>query len=184
MQETAPLLDDSQLGGETRSQSATTTKVPEVEIHLCLTEGGPIHVFKWNLGGEEQDHLEVRPIFEKYGLETIYAYTVDNARGGVVHVPIKFDPTSARSLLTFRDGTVVHIIGIKHKNPVIEAIKNIVLATVFGTLLKMFLLWITPDSIPPWVAVCIIIVVSFGRKSSRDLFKDLFREFGWQYHRS
>lgn len=110
MQETAPLLDDdSQPGGETRSQSART-KVPEVEIHLFLTDRGmnPIEVFKWSLGGKEQDQLEARPILYKYGLKTIFAFTVDEARGFCV--PIRFNPKDGRSLMTYGDGTVVHII--------------------------------------------------------------------------
>lgn len=108
-EETAPLLDDSQPVGETRSQPATT-KVPEVEIHLFLSGRGmnPTDVFKWNLGGEEHDQLEVIPILEKYGLKTIFAFTVDE--GGGFCVPIRFNPTNGRSLLTYGDGTVVHIL--------------------------------------------------------------------------
>ncbi|KAF2606345.1 hypothetical protein Bca4012_101664 [Brassica carinata] len=110
-EETAPLHDDSQPGGETRSQSSATTKVPEVEIHLFLTDRGmnPIDVFKWTLGGKEQGQLEVRPILYKYGLKKIFAFTVDEARGFCV--PIRFNPQEyGRSLLTYEDGTVVHII--------------------------------------------------------------------------
>lgn len=105
IEETAPLLDDSQPNGESRSQSATT-KVPEVEIHLYRSEKGPIDVFKSNLGGWEQDQLEVRAILEKYGLKSIFAFNVDKGRG----VPIRFQ-RNGRSVLTYRDGATVYIDG-------------------------------------------------------------------------
>lgn len=105
IEETAPLLDDSQPNGESRSQSATT-KVPEVEIHLYRCGKGPIDVFKSNLGGWEQDQLEVRAILEKYGLKSIFAYNVEKGRG----VPIRFQ-RNGRSVLTYRDGAVVYIDG-------------------------------------------------------------------------
>ncbi|KAL0807529.1 hypothetical protein Bca101_100021 [Brassica carinata] len=105
IEETAPLIDDSQPSGETRSQSATT-KVPEVEIHLYRSGKGPIDVFKSNLGGWEQDQLEVRAILEKYGLKSIFAFNVEKGRG----VPIRFQ-RNGRSVLTYRDGATVYIDG-------------------------------------------------------------------------
>ncbi|CAH8359351.1 unnamed protein product [Eruca vesicaria subsp. sativa] len=178
MQETAPLLDDSQTGGQ-----SATTKVPEVEIHLFLTGRGldPIHVFKWNLGGEEQNQLEVGPILVKYGLKTIFAFTVDYGRG--VCVPIKFNPRNGRSLLTYRDGTLVHIIA-EPENPVSKTIQRIVIGAVFATLLNTFLVrhppaWIKNNfsiqDLPMWVLVCIMIVLIILRKRSRDI----YRKFGW-----
>lgn len=68
---------------------------------------GPIDVFKSNLGGWEQDQLEVRPILDKYGLKSIFAFNVEKGRG----VPIRFNPRNGRSMLTYRDGAVVYIDG-------------------------------------------------------------------------
>lgn len=107
IEETTPLLDDfQQPDGESRSRNAAA-KVPEVEIHLYRCGKGPVDVFKSNLGGWEQDQLEVRSILEKYGLKSIFAFNVKKGRA----VPIRFNPRNGRSVLTYRDGAVVFIDG-------------------------------------------------------------------------
>ncbi|KAH0875675.1 hypothetical protein HID58_073037 [Brassica napus] len=160
IEETAPLIDDSQPSGETRSQSATT-KVPEVEIHLYRSGKGPIDVFKSNLGGWEQDQLEVRAILEKYGLKSIFAFNVEKGRG----VPIRFQ----------RNG---------RSDSMIQPITRIVLGVVIATLLITFLMkdppaWIKNNisigNFPPWVLACIVIVFTRARKRTRDF----FRKYGW-----
>ena len=83
------------------------TKVPEVEIRLYQRGKGPIDVFKSRLGGWDQDQLEVREILEKYGLKSIYAFNTRSGRG----VPIRFHPRNGRSILGYKDGSVVHIDG-------------------------------------------------------------------------
>lgn len=106
IEETTPLLNDSQPDGELRSKTAAA-KVPEVEIHLYKSGKGPIDVFKSNLGGYEQDQLEVRSILEKYGLKSIFAFNVEKGRA----VPIRFHPRNGRSVLPYRDGAVIYIDG-------------------------------------------------------------------------
>lgn len=106
IEETTPLLDDSQRDGELRSRTAAA-KVPEVEIHLYKCGKGPIDVFKSNLGGYEQDQLEVRSILDKYGLKSIFAFNVEKGRA----VPIRFHPRNGRSVLPYRDGAVIYIDG-------------------------------------------------------------------------
>lgn len=106
IEETTPLLDDSQPEGELRSTTAAA-KVPEVEIHLYKCGKGPIDVFKSNLGGYEQDQLEVRSILDKYGLKSIFAFNVEKGRA----FPIRFHPRNGRSVLPYRDGAVIYIDG-------------------------------------------------------------------------
>ena len=83
------------------------TKVPEVEIRLYRRGKGPIDVFKSCLGGWDQDQLEVREILEKYGFKSIYAFNTKSGRG----IPIRFHPRNGRSILGYKDGSVVHIDG-------------------------------------------------------------------------
>jgi len=84
------------------------TKVPEVEIHLYRQGKGPVTVFKSPLGGWEQDQIEVRDILEKHGLKSVFAF---NPRAGGRGVPVRFNPRNGRSMLTYRDGAVVHLDG-------------------------------------------------------------------------
>ncbi|WVZ13745.1 hypothetical protein V8G54_011311 [Vigna mungo] len=89
------------------------TKVPEVEIHLYRQGGGPIAVFKSPLGGWEQDQIEVRDILETHGLKSVFAY---NPNAGGRGVPVRFHPRNGRSMLTYRDGAVVHLDGEPKKH--------------------------------------------------------------------
>jgi hypothetical protein len=91
----------------TRKSETVKTKVPEVEVHLFRRGKGPIDVFKAGLGGWEQDELEVRDILDKYGFKSIYAFNSGAGRG----LAIRFNPRNGRSLLTYRDGSVVYIDG-------------------------------------------------------------------------
>lgn len=84
-----------------------TTKVPQVEIHLFRQGKGPIGVFKTDLAGWEQDQLEVRDILEKYGFKSLFAFNPGSGRG----VPIRFHPRNGRSLLPYKDGSVVYVDG-------------------------------------------------------------------------
>ncbi|CAN7129344.1 hypothetical protein BRARA_G02393 [Brassica rapa] len=179
IEETTPLLDDSQQpDGESRSRNATA-KVPEVEIHLYRCGKGPVDVFKSNLGGWEQDQLEVRSILEKYGLKSIFAFNAEKGRA----VPIRFNPRNGRSVLTYRDGAVVFIDG-EPQDSLLKPITRIVLGVAIVMLLITFLLkdppaWIKNNismgNFPPWVLACIVIVFTRARKRTRDFFK----KFGW-----
>lgn len=83
------------------------TKIPQVEIHLFRRGKGPIDVFKSDLAGWEQDQLEVRNILEKYGFKSLFAFNPGSGRG----VPIRFHPRNGRSLLPYKDGSVVYVDG-------------------------------------------------------------------------
>lgn len=100
---------DGSVDDPTPNHTATTAtvKVPEVEIRLYRGGKGPIAVFKSNLGGWEQDQLEVRDILEKYGFKSIYAFNPGSGRG----VPIRFHHRNGRSMLGYKDGAVVYIDG-------------------------------------------------------------------------
>lgn len=93
------------------------TKVPEVEIHLYRQGKGPIAVFKSTLVGWEQDQLDVREILDKYGLKSVYAFSTSAGRG----VPIRFDRRNGRSMLGYKDGSVVYMDG----EPQVILFKNI-----------------------------------------------------------
>lgn len=93
------------------------TKVPEVEIHLYRQGKGPIAVFKSTLAGWEQDQLDVREILDKYGLKSVYAFSTSAGRG----VPIRFNRRNGRSMLEYKDGSVVYMDG----EPQVILFKNI-----------------------------------------------------------
>lgn len=83
------------------------TKVPEVEVHLYRRGKGPIDVFKANLGGWDQDQLDVREFLDKYGFKSVYAFKPETGRG----VPIRFNPRNGRSIVTYRDGSTIYVDG-------------------------------------------------------------------------
>jgi hypothetical protein len=179
-EESTPLLDDdSQPDGELRSRKATTAKVPEVEIHLYKLGKGPIDVFKSNLGGWEQDQLEVRTILDKYGLKSIFAFNAQKGRAA----PIRFNPRNGRSMLPYRDGAVIYIDG-EPQDSLLKPITRIVLGIVMVMLLITFLMkdppawiknYISFGNFPPWVLACVVIVFTRARKRTRDF----FRKYGW-----
>ncbi|XP_010521113.1 PREDICTED: uncharacterized protein LOC104800097 [Tarenaya hassleriana] len=178
IEETTPLLDESQPDSEQRPRSVRT-KVPEVEIHLYRCGKGPIEVFKSNLGGWEQDQLEVRTILDKYGFKSIYAFNVESGRGA----PIRFHPRNGRSMLPYKDGAVIYIDG-EPKDSLLQPITRIILGVAVITLLITFLVkdppeWIKKNvskgNFPPWVLACMVIVFTRARKRTREF----LRKYGW-----
>ncbi|KAI3939549.1 hypothetical protein MKX01_038504 [Papaver californicum] len=101
VEETQPLLNPNP------NPNTVKTKVPEVEINVYRKGRGPIDKFKINLGGWDQDRLEVVDILDKYGFKSIFAFNTDKGRG----VPIQFNVRNGRSLLPYRDGSVIFIDG-------------------------------------------------------------------------
>ncbi|XP_022773453.1 uncharacterized protein LOC111315746 [Durio zibethinus] len=156
------------------------TKVPEVEIRLYRRGKGPIDVFRSSLGGWDQDQLEVRDILEKYGFKSIYAYNTESGRG----VPIRFHPRNGRSIIGYKDGSVVYIDG-EPKDSLIKPITKILVGVAVITLLIALVVKDTPEWIkklnilggdfPPWVLACIVIVFTRMRKRTKDFLKKL----GW-----
>lgn len=98
IEESTPLITESE---------SVNKQVREVEINLYKQGKGPIDVFKAKLVGYELDQLEVREILEKYGFKSLFAFSPDSGRG----VPIRFNRRNGRSLLTYKDGSVVHFDG-------------------------------------------------------------------------
>ncbi|GKV32470.1 hypothetical protein SLEP1_g41075 [Rubroshorea leprosula] len=163
-----------------QTATAATVKVPEVEIHLYRCGKGPIAVFKSNLGGWEQDQLEVRDILEKYGFKSIYAFNPGSGRG----VPIRFHPRNGRSMLEYKDGAVVYIDGEPTDSlikPVTRILIGVAVITVFITLvLRDTPEWLKKLNIfggdfPPWVLACMVIVFTRMRKRT----KDFLNKLGW-----
>ncbi|KAK7364546.1 hypothetical protein VNO80_13283 [Phaseolus coccineus] len=166
----------------TREQAKhVRTKVPEVEIHLYRQGKGPTAVFKSPLGGWEQDQIEVRDILEKHGLKSVYAF---NPRAGGRGVPVRFNPRNGRSMLTYRDGAVVHLDG----DPADSLIKPVTRILV-GVALIIFMITLVsrdpPDwlkklnfsgvNFPPWILACVVIVFTRMRKRT----KDFLKKRGW-----
>ncbi|KAK3018105.1 hypothetical protein RJ639_004790 [Escallonia herrerae] len=171
--ESAPLLSGQKSAA--RAQ-LVRTKVPEVEVHLFRRGEGPIEVFKSDLGGWDQDQLEVRDILEKYGFKSIYAFNSKSGRG----VPIRFNPKNGRSLLPYTDGSVIFVDG-EPKDSLINPITKILLGVVVITLFIVLALKETPEwvkklnlaggSIPPWVLACVVILFTRMRKRTMDFLK-------------
>ncbi|KAD6796731.1 hypothetical protein R6Q59_019504 [Mikania micrantha] len=173
-EESRPLLDKSE--SKPRSKSVRT-KVPEVEVHLFRCGEGPIDTFKSSLGGWDQDQLEVRDILDKYGFKSVYAFNTQSGRG----VPIRFNPKNGRSILTYKDGSVILIDG-EPKDSLIKPITRILVGVAALTALIILVMKETPGwakklnftgvnlNVPPWVLACVVIVFTRLRKRTRDFF--------------
>lgn len=164
----------------TRNSRTVKTKVPEVEVHLFRRGKGPIDVFKAGLGGWEQDQLEIRDILDKYGFKSVYAFNSRAERG----LAIRFNPRNGRSVLTYRDGSVVYIDGEPKDSlikPVTKILFGVAIITIVLTLfLKESPAWVEKlnifgGSFPPWILACVVIVFTRMRKRT----KDLLKKFGW-----
>ncbi|KAJ9166872.1 hypothetical protein P3X46_021566 [Hevea brasiliensis] len=156
------------------------TKVPEVEIHLYRQGKGPIDVFKSSLGGWDQDLLEVRDILDKYGFKSVYAFNPDSGRAA----PIRFNGRNGRSILGYRDGSVICIDG-EPKDSLIKPLTKILFGVAVITLFITMAVkdppeWIKKSnffggSFPPWILACAVIVFTRMRKRTRDFLK----KHGW-----
>ncbi|KAF2297498.1 hypothetical protein GH714_024408 [Hevea brasiliensis] len=109
--------DDTAQDNPVVVEDLAMTKVPEVEIHLYRQGKGPIDVFKSSLGGWDQDLLEVRDILDKYGFKSVYAFNPDSGRAA----PIRFNGRNGRSILGYRDGSVICIDGEPKRHVTAEA---------------------------------------------------------------
>ncbi|XP_076947837.1 uncharacterized protein LOC143619901 [Bidens hawaiensis] len=173
-EESQPLLNKSESKSRTKS---VRTKVPEVEVHLFRCGEGPIDTFKSSLGGWDQDQLEVRDILDKYGFKSVYAFNIQSGRG----VPIRFNPKNGRSILPYKDGSVILIDG-EPKDSLIKPITRILVGVAVITALIILVMKETPGwakklnftgvnfNVPPWVLACVVIVFTRLRKRTRDFF--------------
>lgn len=100
-----PLIEEE---NSDRAKKSVRTKIPEVELHVYRQGKGPVSVMKSSLGGWDQDQLEVRDILEQFGFKSIYAYNPNDGGRGV---PIRFHPRNGRSILPYKDGSVIYIDG-------------------------------------------------------------------------
>ncbi|KAK1441640.1 hypothetical protein QVD17_07689 [Tagetes erecta] len=159
-----------------RSKSVRT-KVPEVEVRVFRRGEGPIDSFKSSLGGWDQDELEVADILDKYGFKSIYAFNINSGRG----LPIRFNPKNGRSILPYKDGSLILIDG-EPKDSLIKPITRILVGVAALTALIILVMKETPGwakklnftgvnlNIPPWVLACVVIVFIRLRKRTRDFF--------------
>lgn len=178
-QETEGIEKEGERVGLSRTKSVQV-KVPEVEIHLFRRGKGPIDVFKSRLGGWGQDQMEVLDILDHYSFKSIYAFNTSSGRG----LSIRFNPRNGRSLLPYKDGSVIFIDG-EPKDSLIKPITKIIIGLVILALLTAFLVRDTPEWIkmsnffagnfPPWVLACMVIVFIRLRKRTRDILK----RYGW-----
>ncbi|XP_040998999.1 uncharacterized protein LOC121244844 [Juglans microcarpa x Juglans regia] len=165
---------------QSRSTRTVKTKVPEVEIRLFRQGKGPIDVFKSSLGGWDQDQLEVRDILDKYGFKSIFAFNPRSGRG----LAIRFNSRNGRSVLTYRDGSVIYVDGEPKDSlmkPVTKILVGVAVITILITLvLKETPVWVEKfnifgGSFPPWILACVVIVFTRTRKRT----KDFLKKFGW-----
>ncbi|RWR95595.1 hypothetical protein CKAN_02494700 [Cinnamomum micranthum f. kanehirae] len=117
---------------------------------------------------------------DKYGFKSIFAFNPSSGRGA----PIRFHPRNGRSLLPYKDGSVIFIDG-EPKDSLVKPITKILLSVTILALLMTFFLRETPEWMktsnflggifPPWVLACIVIVFTRLRKRTRNILK----KFGW-----
>ncbi|KAK9748706.1 hypothetical protein RND81_02G074600 [Saponaria officinalis] len=196
--ETTPLLNPNPNSEITSSSPTTTTataaesatinrtksvrtKVPEVELRVFRQGKGPIAEIKSNLGGWDQDQLEVRDILDQYGFKSIYAF---NPTTSSRTVPIRFNPRNGRSLLPYKDGAVICVDG-EPKDSLIKPVTRIVVGVVLITILIAVVVTESPVwaekfnmkgfRIPPWLLTCAVIVFTRMRKRT----KDFLQKRGW-----
>ncbi|KAF4377164.1 hypothetical protein G4B88_009156 [Cannabis sativa] len=179
-EEEPPISDSNPNRNNNPSPKSVRTKVPEVEVHLYRTGKGPIDVFKSSLGGWDQDQLEVRNILDKYGFKSLFAFSTQTGRG----VPIRFHARNGRSLLPYKDGSVIYVDG-EPKDSLLKPVTKILLGVALITLLITFVLKETPQwmkkfnvtgvNFPPWILACVVIVFTRMRKRT----KDLLNKHGW-----
>lgn len=152
--------------------------VKEVEIHLFRQGVGPIAVFKSELGGYEQDQLEVRHILRTHSLKSLFAFNPRSGRGA----PIRFSPKTGRSVLPYRHGAVLFIDGEPNASvlkPLSRILLGLILITVMITLVSMDAPeWIGKFNVsgvnfPPLILACVIVVFTRMRKRTRDFLKNL-----------
>ncbi|XP_061345207.1 uncharacterized protein LOC133291043 [Gastrolobium bilobum] len=155
-------------------------KVREVEIHLFRQGRGPIAVFKSRLDGWEQNQLEVRDILNKHALKSIFAFNPQSGRC----VPIRFNPTNGRSILTYRNGAVLYIDG-EPKDSLLKPVTRILVGVVLIAIMIMLVSKDSPEWIkkldisgvnfPPLILACVVIVFTRMRKGT----KDFLKRHGW-----
>ncbi|XP_057974632.1 uncharacterized protein LOC131162314 [Malania oleifera] len=180
IEETSETIGAQETPSPSPKPRSVKTKVPEVEVRLFRRGKGPIDVFKSTLGGWDQDQLEVRDILDKYGFKSLYAMTLDSGRAA----PIRFNQKNGRSLLSYRDGSVISVDGEpkdSRMKPVTKILVGVAVTSLLITLvLKERPQWITKSnfqgvSFPPWVLACMVIVFTRMRKRTGYLLK----KFGW-----
>ncbi|KAH7529098.1 hypothetical protein FEM48_Zijuj05G0148200 [Ziziphus jujuba var. spinosa] len=170
----------SQLPNPNPNPKTVRTEVPQVEIHLYRRGKGPIDVFKSDLGGWEQDQLDVRNILDKYGFKSVFAFKPGSGRS----VPIRFHPRNGRSILPYKNGSVIYIDG-EPKDSLIKPVTKILLGVAVITILIALVLKEAPEWIeklyvfcgnfPPWILALVVVVFTRMRKRTRDLLK----RYGW-----
>ncbi|CAA3025670.1 uncharacterized protein LOC111379308 [Olea europaea var. sylvestris] len=180
IEEETPLISTQTPDPSPLRTRSVSTKVPEAEVHVYRQGKGPIEVFKTDLGGWDQDQLEIRDILNKYGFKMAYAFNPGSGRG----MPIRFNPRNGRSLITYSDGAVVHIDG-EPKDSLLKPITKILLGVAVMTFMIILVMKETPEwmkklnfsggSFPPWILACVVIVFTRMRKRTRSFLEKHLR---------
>ncbi|KEH43616.1 hypothetical protein MtrunA17_Chr1g0201111 [Medicago truncatula] len=168
--------------GERESERKQSESAKKVEIHLFRQGEGPIAVFESELGGCEQNRLEVREILHKYSLKSIFAF---NPRSGRA-VPIRFNPKTGYSVLSYRNAAVLYIDGEPKESllkPVYRilvgvALIAIMLMLVYGDIGISTAEWVQKLNVsgvdyPPLIVACVVVVFSRMRHRTRRFLKRL-----------
>ncbi|XP_027367324.1 uncharacterized protein LOC113873418 [Abrus precatorius] len=148
-------------------------EVKEVEIHLFRRGHGPIAVFKSKLGGSQHNQLEVRHILHNHSLKSMFAFNPQSGRA----VPIRFNPKTGRSILTYRNGAVIFVDG-EPKDSLLKPVTRILVGVVLITIMILLVSRESPQWIhklnfsgvnfPPLILACVVIVFTRMRKRTKD----------------
>ncbi|GAA0146831.1 hypothetical protein LIER_06690 [Lithospermum erythrorhizon] len=148
------------------------TQPPKVEVKLYREGKGPIDVIKCPLVGFEQDQLDVGSILDKYNLKSIYAFKPGSGRG----VPVRFNPRNGRSILPYKNGSVIHVDG-EPKDSLMKPVTRILVGVCAMSILIVLVMKESPQwaknfnfsmpRIPPWILACAVIVFTRIRKRTK-----------------
>ncbi|CAK8573305.1 unnamed protein product [Lathyrus sativus] len=168
------------LVGSEKDQS-DSDEVKKVEIHLFRQGEGPISVFKSELGGLEQNRLDVRQILHKHSLKSIFAFNPRSGRAA----PIRFNPKTGKSVLPYRNGAVLYI-DSEPKESLLKPLSRILIGVALITIMIMLVsgdiaISSTPEwvqklnvsgvNFPPLIVACVVVVFSRMRHRTRRFLK-------------
>ena len=91
------------------ADASTSKGSKEVQVQLYVRGQGPVHEFISNLKGWEPNRLDVNEIKEKYGMKSLFAFSIISGRG----LELAANPRNGLSLITYRGlpGTVIRLDG-------------------------------------------------------------------------
>ncbi|CAI8604289.1 unnamed protein product [Vicia faba] len=166
-----------------KSENEQSDEVKKVEIHLFRQGEGPIAVFQSELGGLEQNRLNIRQILQKHSLKSIFAFNPRSGRAA----PIRFDPKTGNSALPYRNGAVLYI-DSEPKESFLKPLSRILIGVALITIMIMLVTgdiavnstpeWVQKLNVsgvnfPPLIVACVVVVFSRMRHRTRRFLKRL-----------